>query len=403
MSSQSTTSTTCRQITKILAEETGGKSYQAHKYSLDGTDRPNPEYGDVNKSLEWSEYGETKHSKQYIDLTVQSKKLATSSERLLTYFLDGSRHVYKVDDMGYEKSGNRSVIYPIIAGQIGIGCCCREDRRVRSERFIGEIALAVPDIADADGSGDKGFFQGLARKIRDGSTLASRLGEGWKFSRVFSYATKDEDKEKFEDRGTAKIQDEMIELEQQMVATLVSEGKLNQDHYLIKDGSLEYRPSKEMRKDSIEYKRFKNRYDFVLGVAKGFNPTVCKDTQGKANPGFIADLPLYSRTPVAKFTNPMLGDIAFAVWYIRIQSQKYTRSPFDGIIKVEKILVSDSEVECGMHSDLVNLLSAYLINERNPVCYGADQRWANHLYPVYLTEEYVKSRYISKESFLHMF
>ena len=401
MSEQLTT--TQRRITKILEAETGGKSYKAHKYSLDNKDRPSPDYGDVDKSLEWSEYGETKHGKQYIDLTSMSKKLSLGGEQLISYFLDGSRHVYKVDDMAYEKAGNRSVIYPIIAGQIGVGCCCREDKRVRSERFIGEIALAIPDIADADGSGDKGFFQALAKKIRDGSVLASRLGQDWRFSRVFSYDSKDEDKGKFEDRGTARIQDEMINLEQQMVTDLVAAGKLNQDNYLVKDGSLEYRPNKDMRKDSNEYKRFKNRYDFVLGVAKGFNPTVCKDTHGKANPGYIADLHLYSRTPVAKFTNPMLGDIAFAVWYIRIHSQTRTRSPFDGIIKVEKILVSDSEVENGMDSDLVNLLSAYLINERNPTCYGADQRWANHLYPVYLTEQYVKSRYISEESFLHMF
>jgi hypothetical protein len=394
---------TRRLITEILEDETGGKSYKAHKYSLDSTDRPNPDYGDVNKELEWKEYGETKHCKQYINLTKHSKDLSQSNVQLLTYFLDGSRHVYKVDDMGYEKAGNRSVIYPIIAGQIGIGCCYREDRRIRSERFIGEIALAIPDIADADGSGDQGFFQGLAKKIRDGSTLASRLGVDWKFSRVFSYDSKDEDKGKFEDRGTARIQDEMIELEQQMVTGLVSAGKLNQNNYLIKDGSLEYRPTKNMRKDSNEYKRFKNRYDFVIGVSKGFNPTVCKDTHGKANPGFIAELPLYSRTPAAKFTNPMLGDIAFAIWYIRIQSQERTSSLFDGIIKVEKILVSDSEVANGMDSDLVDLLSAYLINERNPVCYGADQRWANHLYPVYLTEQYVKSRYIREESFLHMF
>jgi hypothetical protein len=143
--------------------------------------------------LSGSEYGETKHGKYYIDLTALSRGLPTGDEQLLTYFLDGSRHVYKVDDMGYDK-GNRSVIYPIIAGQIGIGCCYREVRHVSSERFIGEIALAVPDIADADGSGDKGFFQGLATKIRNGSTLASRLGTDWSFSRVFSYDSKDEDK-----------------------------------------------------------------------------------------------------------------------------------------------------------------------------------------------------------------
>jgi len=392
-----------KQITDILEAETDGKSYKAHKYSLDNVERPSPDYGEVNREIEWKEYGETKHSRQYVSLQSESKRISQCDEQIFSYFLDGSRHVYKVDDMGYEKPGKRSVIYPIIAGQIGIGCCYRKDRTIRSERFMGEIALAIPDIADADGSGEKGFFQALAQKIRENSTLATRLGDDWKFSRVFSYDTRNEEKVNFEDKGTAKIQDKMIELEQKMVADLVSEGKLNQDNYLIKDGSLEYRPNKEMRNDTNEYKRFKNRYDFVLGVSKSFNPTACKDRHGKPNPGFIAELPLFSRTPVSRFKNPMLGDIAFAVWYIRIRDSKWTRSPFDGIIKVEKVLVSDSEVTRGMDSDIVDMLSSYLINERNPVCYGSDIRWANHLYPIYLTEEYVKSHYISEESFLHMF
>ena len=70
---------------------------------------------------------------------------------------------------------------------------------------------------------------------------------------------------------------------------------------------------------------------------------------------------------------------------------------------MEKMLVTQEENEYGIDSDLVNMLSALLINERNPVCYGTDLRWANHLYPVYLTEKYVKSKYLSAESFLHLF
>jgi hypothetical protein len=104
-----------KRITEILADETGGKSYKAHKYSLDNANRPNPDYGDVEKELEWSEYGETKHGKNYVDLTALSRGLPTGEGQLLTYFLDGSRHVFKVDDMGYDK-GNRSVIYPMSTG-----------------------------------------------------------------------------------------------------------------------------------------------------------------------------------------------------------------------------------------------------------------------------------------------
>lgn len=70
---------------------------------------------------------------------------------------------------------------------------------------------------------------------------------------------------------------------------------------------------------------------------------------------------------------------------------------------VEKVLVTEEENEVGIDSELVDLLSAYIINERNPVCYGADLRWANHIYPIYLTESFVKSKYLSTESFLHLF
>ena len=46
---------------------------------------------------------------------------------------------------------------------------------------------------------------------------------------------------------------------------------------------------------------------------------------------------------------------------------------------------------------------AHLMNERNPVCYGTDGRWANHIYPIYLTERYIKSQYLSSNLFLELF
>ena len=195
----------------------------------------------------------------------------------------------------------------------------------------------------------------------------------------------------------------MIDCEKKLVAELVREGKINPENYLVKDGSLEYTPSNSDKIDKKKYQLFKNNYSYVIGVSKNFNPESCLDINGKPNPGFIADLPCYHRTPVACFSSKYLGDIEFAVWYIRLRSKEKTRTPFDGIIKVEKILVTQEETDSGIDSDLVDTLSSYLINERNPVCYGSDLRWANHLYPVYLTETFVKSKYLSAESFLHLF
>ena len=256
----------------------------------------------------------------------------------------------------------------------------------------------MPDVADADGK--PGFWPATAKKLSDCDEL-KRLGI--EFSTILPYKTSKNDDMKFEDRATACVQDRMIECEKKLVAELVHEGKLNQNNYLIKDGSLEYRLNKEDKADKKLYQTFKNNYSWVIGASKNFNPEVCEDINGKPNPGFIADLPLYHRTPVAEYENSMLSDIKFAVWYIRLRDKKQTRTAFDGILKIEKILVTEEENENGINSEQVDILSSYIINERNPVCYGSDLRWANHIYPIYLTEAFVKSRYLSAESFLHLF
>jgi len=389
-----------KRIMEILVRETGGKSYKSHKYSLDEYDRSSVEYGDPEKTIQWKRRGETRDIRKPVPLGELSRQV--SGEQLLTYFLDGSRHAYKVDDMGFEKAGNRTAIYPIIAGQIGVGCCRRTDKRMVKEKFEREIVIAMPDIAQSNRK-KQGFLTATAQKLNSGTELARISASGWKFSTILSYKSAKEEKD-YNDKGTAQIQTRMMENEQKMVAELVREMKLNSENYLVKDGSLEYRPSKALRGDPREYQRFKNNYDCVIGVSKKFNPEVCLVLGDKPNPGFIADLKLFERTPVAYFEDKdFLGDIGFAIWYIRIRDQSRTRTPFDGIIKVEKILVTQEEVNNGIDSDLVDLLSAHLINERNPVCYGSDMRWANHLYPVYLTERYVKSHYLSTESFLHLF
>lgn len=383
-------------VMKILADETGAKSYKAHKYGLDNAERPYIDYSE--DSIIWEKVAETEPNKNYISLYNESIKLGKRNIQYLTYFLDGSRRVYKVDDQAYTKSGGRSAIYPIIAGQIGVGCCKRVNKVIKPEIFKREIVISVPDIANADGK--PGFFNGMALKLSSIPVLSQM---NIKINHVIPYDTKN-DNYNYEDKGTARIQDRMIQCEKDMVAELVSKNMLNKNNYLIKDGSLEYRPTKDILKDIRKRKIFLNNYNWVLGVSKNFNPEVCKDINGKSNPGFIAELPLYHRTPVALYRKPELfGDTEFAVWYIRLRDKSRTRTAFDGIVKVEKILVTSEEKNNGVESGLVNMLSAMIINERNPVCYGSDLRWANHIYPVYLTETYVKSQYLSAESFLHIF
>jgi hypothetical protein len=262
-------------VMNIIEAATGGDSYKSHKYSLDQYVPPSIDYGeDDSKTLQWKKTAETSPNKTYVDLTPLCKRLAQTQDQILAYFLDGSRTVFKVDDIAYLHSGGRSVIYPVIAGQIGVGCCKRTNKTISPELFKSEIVLSLPDIANRDGK--PGFFEATALKINE-NFHKDNFPKHVEFSDILPYNTDNPDKGKFDDRATACVQDRMIECEKKLVAKLVRNGKLNQDNYLIKDGSLEYRPTHEDKTDLKKYSRFKHNYDWVLGASKRFKAEVCKD------------------------------------------------------------------------------------------------------------------------------
>lgn len=210
-----------KKITQILAEETGGKSYKAHKYSLD-SDRSVLEYNETeDRTFVWKKRGETETFTDNRSLVELAKLLANRDEQVLTYFLDGSRRVYKVDDMAYN-----NVIYPIIAEQVGVGVCKRIDKRMSPDALTREIVVSLPVIADANGKG--GFFESISQKLNGSAELSRIQQSGWKFATPLPYDVKHDDR-KFEDRGTARIQELMIEREKEMVRRLVRKGQLNQD------------------------------------------------------------------------------------------------------------------------------------------------------------------------------
>ncbi len=381
-------------IMDIIAEKTNGKSYKTFKYCFDGFDVPSFNYDD-HAQITWSKYGETVPPS-----TPEGQNMKPLAEKIIlqkplfTYFLDGSRHTYKVDDIAYNNQ-----VYPVIAGQVGISCCKRINRNMQCHDFRRRLVIALPKCACAETWNKKTFFPNVMASVNKGASklIKSKI----EFTDIIPYSTRKDEYERIENKGISVIQDLMIDHEIQMVTDLVKQGLLDQDNYLLKDGSLEYRVDKF--ENSREKRRFQSTFRNVVGVSKSFNPENCKDKKGKNNSNLIANLPLYHRTPVSMYTSPRLAGMAYAVWYLRIRDKKYTTNTFDGILKIEKIMVTEEQKENGIDTEEVNLISANLINERNPVCYGADSRWANHLYPVYVTECFSKSKYISNTMFLNLF
>lgn len=378
-------------ILDFIAKETDGKNYKSFKYCFESVDIPKLDYED-KKGIQVKKKGETDQSltstKSVKDL---ADRISKNGKPLFKYFLDGSRRTYKVDDIAYGKR-----LYPIIAGQIGVAVCERKDKHTfRPVNFKNPLVISIPENANAETTigNDKLFFNNLITKLNKQEILEKQQ---LAFSKILPYKnTALKENDKYEDRGIAKIQDEMIALEQRVVFELVKAKKLNENSFLIKDGSLEYMKSGEAKELSL----IKSNYDCVIGVSKAFNPeSLSNDVKDISRR--IAELKCYHRTPAFMYQTERIPDVKFAVWYLRIRE---TLSPFDGVIKIEKILVRDIQEEEGLDSDEIDLISANIINERNPVCYGKDNRWAKHLYPVYLTESYIKSQYLSDIHFINLF
>ncbi len=377
-------------ILDFIAKETDGKNYKSYKYCFESVDIPKLDYED-KRGIQVKKKGETDKSlTKAKSVKNLADRISKNGTPLFKYFLDGSRRTYKVDDIAYGKR-----LYPIIAGQIGVAVCERTDKHTfKPINLKNPLVISIPDTANAQTNiGNHSlFFNNLIKKLNGQGILEKQK---LKLSKILPYSSRALKDDKYEDRGIAKIQDEMIALEQKVVFELVKARKLNDESFLIKDGSLEYMKSGEARELSV----IKSNYDCVIGVSKAFNPeALSNDVKDISRQ--IAELKLYHRTPAFMYQTERIPDVKFAVWYLRIRE---TLSPFDGVLKIEKILVRDIQEEEGLDSDEIDLISANIINERNPVCYGKDDRWAKHLYPVHLTESYIKSKYLSDIHFINLF
>lgn len=386
-------------VLDYIAEETGGKIYKSHRFCVDSELKiPSLSY-DNNQvfTLQYDKFGETDaKQKSTKDITLYAKQIRNQSP-LFTYFLDGSRRVYKVDDIEYNKR-----LFPAIGGQIGVACCKRKSPEVFEKAVLeSHIVLSLPRLSTSGQQHEKPFLGRVVQQINENARLQKF---NIKFNEILMYSSdKNESgkKEEYMDRGTATVQDKMVEFEKKVVDDLAKKNYLNQDNYLIKDGSLQY--SKTSSGDFRELAKYRSNYRRVVGVSKSFNPESSKDKRGQSNAANIANLKILHRTPAARFQYNRIGNVFFSVWYVRIREIKHTESPFAGVLKIEKVLVTEEEIENGLDSQEVDLITANIINERFPVCYGKDQRWANHLYPIYLTETYIKSKYLSDLHFINLF
>ena len=375
-------------IIKAFEDATERKCFETYRRCLDSERLNQIEYDSFDRVF-MNEPGETEIFAGARDISSNSQVWETI-EPAVKLFLDGSRRTYKIMDISIG-----SQVFPVIAAQVGVGVCQRENRRMHKCELIMHSVIAIPDKIDSDGKNEKQhkvYCNTLLKKLNDAQSRIS-------LDAVLLYPTMAN--ENFEDKGIARIQDYMIEQEKAMVQNLVNENILSDRSWLIKDGSLEY--SKINRDDDqFSFNRIRNNYRRVIGVSKSFNPELAKLKNNKSAAGLIASLKPFERTRALRYSmDRIVGKLS--IWYLRLRKPRNGRGPFDGVVKIEKFLVTNEEQENGLKTSEIDNISAWIMNERNPVCYGKDERWANHLYPVFLTESFLKSKFMGTERFINLF
>ncbi len=315
-----------------------------------------------------------------IDVSKLALNISTQ-QPLFEFFLDGSRRLYKIGDVEHN---NR--LYPVIGGQISVSCCRRainKDNTFQGFSIVDNDAYPVVCLPEEVPS-----WTELNKLPFITSCQKSDL-------KVFQDSIDSKSSDTLEQKGIDCIQQEMIECENHILHKIVSK---HSNKYLIKDGSIPYPPKNIEGTKAEESLR---SYQYIVGVSKKFNPNLTRLKNNKSIEYALAMLPPRHRTP-AFFCE--YKSMKLAIWYVRIRERDYTATPYSGILKIEKLFETNAEEEKELNPEqikLINLITANIINERNPVCYGNDTRWANHLYPIYMTECYCKSQFMSDINFIN--
>ena len=403
-------------ILEYIQESGNGKylCYKTKKMSLDASDNDTIAYNyDDNPVVQTTKnmFAETDRSRQSTVSLHNFLNTTTTPPPIFRYFLDGSRHTYKVDDIAIGKK-----IFPIVAGQIIVGCCERKDRDTfkKFDNVRSKIVIAMPDDFDDDDGGEnfcRSYCEGLNEEISKIPFIKER---GIKIEKLLLYKTDgntgDKEKDNYKSRAIAKIQNEMTDEEQLLVSELCRQNKLDDESWLIKDGSLEYKTNFS-NLDSTQWNNMRANYQNVVGVSKMFDPELLPDYEGNRLSQTIASLNPFERTKVYRYESKHKHrdgssfSSFYAVWYLRLrggkkESRNFRETSFSDVVKCEMALLQEDKP---IDTDIINVISANLIREAYPVCYGSDTRWANHLYPVFLTESFCKSHYIDNDVILNLF
>ena len=298
----------------------------------------------------------------------------TGTPSLFRYFLDGSM---RTTSAGHVVDTKQRFL-PLFIAQIGVAATKLNYFQIGVESYTNRNVLFLPETF-SDGDIKKARL--LARKAAQTSRLPLDLN-------VESYEL--EDQRKPIDCARQKALNTMHDMEINLIMELAESHKVTPDSLLMIDGSLQFYRNLERAKEA-----FRN----VVGVAKSFdlNQRVGTGPNAKEVGTLVTALRHRHRTPARKIEH---RNLAIGAWYLRLHSTRShpNLAVTDGVVKIEVFPDDTVGLRPMLDTDRCNLISRNVLVLRHPATPWTDSRWASHLYPVYLTERYIKARFRSDQT-----
>ena len=291
------------------------------------------------------------------------------SDSLFRYFLDGSM----ITTPAGHVVDTRGRYLPLFIVQIGVAATQLIGSTIVIEKYRNRNILFLPDtFSDED---TKTARQEIMRDS-NGSRFQFKL-------ELDMYPIKPDTVpvDSARERSLAN----MHRMEIKLIEHFSESGKVTRDSLLMIDGSLQFYENLDRQRES-----FRN----VVGVAKSFDVHQRFGTGSRATAvgTIVAKLNHRHRTPAHKIEH---RNLSIGAWYLRLHSPRPIANLgiTDGVVKIELFPDNPPGTEPSLDTNRCNSISENVLSLRHPTTPWNDSRWASHLYPIHVTERYIKTRF----------
>lgn len=286
------------------------------------------------------------------------------------HFLDGSESTTPIGHIVDSKDR----YLPLFVSQIGVAVTRLEGTNLKISHHEEKQLLLLPATFSPE---DLFVAEHVVDKLCE--SLPSSLA-----LQVKTYRADGNDKPV--ENARKKVLSLMHDLEVSTIEKFTQSGAVSDEEYFMVDGSLQFYTGKKDKREA-----FQN----VVGVAKSFNlqKSIGKGSKATQAGTLIAGLKPKHRTPAFRIEDDR-GD-TIGTWYLRLhggRSSNRNRMD-DGVVKLEVYAHDGIDPDAQIDSNRCDLISQGVLALRHPTTPATDGRWASHLYPIYLTERYIRSRF----------